>query len=163
MEHISLRPRRIVWHALISESSAKQIAWGVALGVLIGFVPKGNLIAICLAGILFSMRVNLLSALVAVIACSLVAPLFDPFFDHMGRTILTIVPLQGLFARVYQWPFVPWTAFNNTVVMGALFVGLLQLYPTYRITRRLARGEGSVWDTLERQQDRRLIVGAETN
>lgn len=163
MDDISLRPRRFIWHALIAESSSKQIAWGIALGVLIGFLPKGNLIAICLAAILFSLRVNLLAAMITVATCSLVGILLDPFFDHMGRTILTIVPLQGLFARLYQWPLVPWTAFNNTVVMGSLFVGLLQLYPTYRIARRLARRGGSAWDAFEEDEVGRLVIGAEAN
>jgi uncharacterized protein (TIGR03546 family) len=146
---------------LVAENTAKQVAWGIALGVLIGFVPKGNLLAIGLAAILFSLRVNLLSALVTMAACSAVGMLLDPFFDHMGRTILTIIPLQGLFARIYQWPFVPWTAFNNTVVMGAFFVGILQLYPTYRIARRLARRNGDVWGDFEGQQSAHGVIAAD--
>jgi uncharacterized protein (TIGR03546 family) len=161
MHDISFRPRRFVWNALVAESTSKQIAWGIALGVLIGFVPKGNLVAIGLAAILFSLRVNLLSALVTIVACSAVGMLLDPFFDHIGRTILTIVPLQGLFSRIYQWPFMPWTAFNNTVVMGALFVGILQLYPTYRIARRMARRSGDASNVLEEQRKVHGFVAAD--
>ncbi len=148
MQDISLTPRRFIWNALVSENGRKQIAWGIALGVLIGIVPKGNLMAVGLAAILFAVRVHLLSAMLTIAVCSLFGFLCDPFFDHMGRTILNVAPLQGLYARIYEMPFAPWTSFNNTVVMGTLFVGILQLYPTYRIARRLTRSSNA-WDVLE--------------
>lgn len=161
MEDISLRPRNFVWNALVSENTAKRIAWGISLGVLIGIVPKDNLLAIGLVAILFSVRVHLLSALVTIGICSVAGVLFDPFFDHMGRTILTAIPLQDFFAKVYDWPLMRWTAYNNTVVMGSFFVGLLQLYPTYRIARRWARrsSDTNVWDTLEREVN--LVTGVD--
>ena len=163
MDDISLQPRRFVWQALTAATSSKQIAWGIAWGVLMGFIPKGNLIAVLLAAVIFALPVNLLAALIAAVVCSFVGVLLDPFFDHMGRTILTIVPLQGFYARVYQWPLVPWTAFNNTVVMGSLFVGLLQLYPTYRVARRLARRSNTAWDAIEEEQAPRLVLGTEAS
>ena len=149
MEQISLRPRKFVWNALVSENSRRQIAWGIALGVLVGIVPKGNLIAVTLAGVLFAVRINLFAAMVTALICSMLGILFDPFFDHMGRSILSTASFQDFFARLYELPFAPWTAFNNTVVMGSLFVGLLQLYPTYRIARRFTRRANSVWESME--------------
>lgn len=161
MEDISLRPRKFVWNALVSENSRKQIAWGIALGVLVGFVPKGNLIAIGLAAILFTARVNLLAAIITAVICSFVGILLDPFFDHMGRSILETASFQQFFARVYQMPYAPWTAFNNTVVMGSLFVGLLQLYPTYRIARRFTRSGKNAWESIEESVDdaARAVLG----
>ena len=161
MENISLRPRKFIWNALVSENSRKQIAWGIALGVLIGIVPKGNLIALTLAAILFAVRVNLMAALITVAICSVLGVMLDPFFDHMGRSILETAAFQQFFARIYQMPFAPWTAFNNTVVMGSLFVGLVQLYPTYRMARRFTRSGSTAWDALEGSVDdaTRAVLG----
>ena len=118
------------------ERSPRQLALGIALGVVIGLVPKANLVAVALVLMLFALRINLLAGLTTAIGFSWLSLLIDPVLDHLGRALLTLVPLQPLFAGIYELPYVPWTAFNNTVVMGALFVGLLQFYPTYRFAKR---------------------------
>jgi uncharacterized protein (TIGR03546 family) len=136
MEIKSFRPLKFLWHALVAENTPRQLAWGVAIGVLIGFVPKGNLIAVALVTALFALRVNLLAGLITAFVCTWLGMLMDPFFDHIGYVILTMKPLQSPLANLYRWPYVPCTAFNNTVVMGALAVGVVQLIPTYGIARR---------------------------
>lgn len=128
-------PRFFV-HVLTREHSPRQLALGVALGVVLGLMPKLNLIAGLLVILLFALRINILAGLATALVCSWLGMLVDPILAHLGRAMLTLVPLQPLFAWLYQLPFAPWTAFNNTVVMGALLVGLLQFYPTYRFSRR---------------------------
>lgn len=161
MEMTTFRPLKFLWHALVTENTPRQLAWGVALGVLIGFVPKGNLIAIGLTAIVFSLRVNLLAAMIAAFACTWLGILMDPFFNHIGYVILTIKPLELPLANVYHWPYMPWTALNNTVVMGAFAVGVMQLYPTYRIARVFFEKRTNKWAKTEQNlENSRLGVGA---
>ena len=40
-----LRPLRLLFKALVTESTPTRMSWGLALGVLMGVVPKGNLLA----------------------------------------------------------------------------------------------------------------------
>ncbi|MCI0334949.1 MAG: hypothetical protein L0228_17215 [Planctomycetes bacterium] len=49
--------RRIV-HALVASNSPGQLATGFTLGMIIGLVPKSNLIALSLCVLLFSLRCN---------------------------------------------------------------------------------------------------------
>jgi hypothetical protein len=60
--------------------------------------------------------------------------LFDPLFHSIGQTLLTAPALQVLYTRLYELPFAPWTAFNNTIVCGSALVGLTAFYPTYRLS-----------------------------
>ena len=47
-----LGPLRYLAKALVLESTPRQMAWGFALGMAVGLVPKGNLIAITLMTVL---------------------------------------------------------------------------------------------------------------
>ena len=149
MEMTSFRPFKFLWHALVNENTPRQLAWGVALGMLIGLVPKDNLIAVALAALLFSLRVNLRAAMIAAFVCTWIGMLMDPFFNHIGYVILTFKPLESSLTNVYRWPYMPWTAFNNTVVMGSFVVGVLQLYPTYRFSRRYFENRQNKWAKTE--------------
>jgi uncharacterized protein (TIGR03546 family) len=94
-------------------------------------VPKGNLIALSLCVLLFSLRVNKPLALVAAVLFSCLGTLADPFTHQLGAEVLHIGALQAGFASVYQLPLGPWLGFNNTIVMGSLLVGLYLVYPVY--------------------------------
>lgn len=54
-----LRPVRFFFKALVTDNTPSQLALGFALGVVIGLVPKGNLLAISLMVVLSAIRVNL--------------------------------------------------------------------------------------------------------
>ena len=55
---IFLRPLRYLAQALILETTPRQLAWGFALGMLIGLIPKGNLIAVALMTLCCALRIN---------------------------------------------------------------------------------------------------------
>jgi uncharacterized protein (TIGR03546 family) len=84
----------------------------------------------------FLLKVHFPSALLALFLGSFVAPLLDPLLDIAGGWVLTRPFLRTLWASLYAIPFVPWTRFNNTVVMGGLLVGLLLSVPVYVLARR---------------------------
>ena len=44
--------------ALGGRDKPEELAWAVALGVWIGLVPKGNLVALALIGLVLLLRVN---------------------------------------------------------------------------------------------------------
>ena len=129
-----LRPIRLALKALITEATPNQLAWGFALGVLIGLVPKGNLIAISLGIILAASRANLGVAAATILACSFLSPMLDPASDVVGGWLLSHPDLQSMWTSLYNKPLMPWTDFNNTVVLGSLTIGVLALYPLYRIS-----------------------------
>ncbi len=126
-----LRSFRFLTQALTAESAAERISMGVAMGILIGLVPKGNLLCLCFVVLAFVVRINLLAVLVTTAVASFAAFVIEPALHEIGYGVLSISSLQPLFASLYDTPWIPWTRFNNTVVMGGLLIGLVQLLPTY--------------------------------
>ena len=118
--------------AFFSSDSPRQLAAGVTLGLFIGLIPKGNLLSIGLSVAMFATMVNLGVGMITAIIASFVAQFTDPIASGIGNTILT----QPQLAVIWQWfatmPVVPWTRFNNTVVMGNLALACLLAVPTYR-------------------------------
>jgi uncharacterized protein (TIGR03546 family) len=115
--------------------SPRQLACGLALGLLLGLIPKGNLTAVVISLLIFGSTVNLGTALLTAAAVSAVAVYLDPFTHRIGQTVLTHPSLQPHWTRFYDMPVVPWTDLNNTVVAGSFLLGVALLYPAYRLSR----------------------------
>ncbi len=127
-----LQKLRLLRAVMLAQDSPRQMAAGLACGILLGLLPKGNLLAILVASVLLSTRINLAIGLLAALGVSLVAPWCDPLTDRLGYWVLTFPPLTSSWQRLAQFPLAAWTSFNNTVVMGSFLLGTLLLYPTYR-------------------------------
>lgn len=130
-----LRSLRFLASAFSGAASSRQLALGFSMGMVIGLVPKENLLAVILVFILAGSKVNLCSASLATILFSWLSLLFDPLSHLIGRGVLLASPLQGFWQSVYEVPLAPWTDFNNTIVMGSLILGLFLFYPVYRISK----------------------------
>jgi uncharacterized protein (TIGR03546 family) len=124
---------------LIGESTPRQIAAGFTLGMILGLVPKGNLIAVSLCAMLFALRVHKGLAVAAAIVFSLVSPWADSFTHKLGAIVLTIDWLQPAYAWLYALPLGPWLGFHNTVVTGSLLVGIYLAYPAYWLVHAASR------------------------
>jgi uncharacterized protein (TIGR03546 family) len=122
--------RRAIQH-LIGGSTPRQLAAGFALGMILGLVPKGNLIAVSLCAMLFALHVNKGLAVAAAIVFSFVGPWTDSFTHKLGAIVLSVESLQPLYAWLYALPLGPWLGFQNTVVTGSLLVGVYLAYPAY--------------------------------
>jgi uncharacterized protein (TIGR03546 family) len=130
-------PMRRIVRALLAFHSPPELAAGFTLGMIIGLVPKGNLIALSLCVLLYSLRVNKGLAVSAAVLFSCVATSLDPFAHKLGLVVLTAKSLQVDYACVYNLPLGPWLGFHNTVTSGALLVGLYVAYPVYYVSRVL--------------------------
>src|SRR5215207_4030217 len=107
---------------LLASHAPEQLALGFTIGMVIGLMPKGNLIALSLCVLLFSMRCNKAVGLVAAVLFSFVGPWTDPFAHRLGLAALSFEPLQSTYASMFQLPLGPWLAFNNTFVTGSLLM-----------------------------------------
>lgn len=134
MLSLLLRPLRFLMQAFTAVDSPRQLALGVALGMVVGLVPKGNLTAMVLMFLLFVTRVNLTTGLAAAFLFSWAGTLLDPITHRIGLALLTLEALQGAWTRLFDLPLLAWSGLNNTVVLGSLTVGIVAFYPVYRIT-----------------------------
>lgn len=130
-----LGPIRSVLKALLSESTPRQLAMGFAMGMVIGLVPKGNLIAVVLMMILGASRVNVGVGMFSAFLFSWSGLLIDQWTHKIGLYLLELPQLQSFWTEAYNTPVVPWTDFNNTIVLGSLVLGLVLFVPTYFLSR----------------------------
>ena len=99
--------------------------------------PKGNLTAVALMVVLCASRVNLGAGLLSAFAFSWVGLATDPLAHQVGQRLLSAEALTPIWTTLYDTPLVPWTDFNNTVVLGSFLLGLAVFYPCYRLSRPL--------------------------
>lgn len=155
-----IRPLHYLVKAFRDNDSPRQLALGVALGMMVGLLPKDNLMAVGLGMILLASRANLASAALSAFAFSWIAAWADPLAHRVGYWLLTLKPLQGIYAGLYSLPLVPWTKFNNTVVSGNLVLGLLLAYPVYRISKLAIENYGpKLMDRLRQAKLHEFVFG----
>jgi len=117
---------------LAAGQTPRQIAWGFALGSIIGLSPMFTMQGLVIWLIILMLDVNLSAALVAVTFFKIIAYLFDPAFHAFGFLLLTQIDfLKGFYTTLYNAPLAPLTRFNNTVVMGSFIAALILLTPIY--------------------------------
>jgi uncharacterized protein (TIGR03546 family) len=139
MLNLFLRPLRILAQALIGNDTPRQSAWGFTLGMMVGLLPKGNLVAIALAMLLFGTRVNRAAGLLGIGLFSYAGWALDDFAHRLGSLAICWQPLQPWLAWLHEQPLGPFVGLNNTVVMGHLLIGLYFAYPTYRASCAMAK------------------------
>ncbi|MCJ7748215.1 MAG: TIGR03546 family protein [Desulfobacterales bacterium] len=115
-----------------SETDPRQISLGFALGMIPGLTPLTSLHNLLVLLAILFFRVNIGAAMLSWGVFKILAYALDPLFHQIGLFLLTGVAfLQGLWTTLYNAPLVPYTRFNNSIVMGSLVFSLLAFYPVY--------------------------------
>ena len=117
--------------ALNSNSKPSQIANSFCIGLILGFMPKNNLLWFVVFIFFAFVRINKCGYFIMIIIGSLTAYLLDPLFDQLGYAILTFQPLENFYAAALEIPLVGFTKFNNTIVTGSLAFGLMAYIPFF--------------------------------
>ena len=113
---------------LHSEGTPNQIGLGVALGAALGLTPLMNLHNLLVLALLMLLNVSFGAGLLGWAAFAPLGFALDPVFDRIGRRLLVETPsLEPLWASWFNTPVVPYTNFNNSVVLGSV-VGWLVLF-----------------------------------
>lgn len=131
--------------SLLARTAPGQLALGLTLGMILGAMPKANLIALGLCVVIFSVRCNKALALAAAVAFSFLGTSIDPFTHKVGLAVLSIHSLQPAYTSAFQLPLGPWVGFNNTVVLGTFLLGLYIAYPVFWLSRLFFSVARSLW------------------
>jgi len=123
----------------LKETKPHQIALAVALGVMLGLVPKANLLALVLVMALFLLRCNLGFGILAAALVSLATIRLDAKIDLFGTKLLSNTSVIDLEATLLQYPLFAWTALNNTLVLGSFIAGVIAFLPVFLITFSICR------------------------
>lgn len=125
----------VFFKSLNSNSNPGEIAHAVAIGTLLGLIPKDNLLWYMVFIFFLFVRINKAVYFLVILLLSLFVSRFDMFFDELGYTILSIESMAPIYGKLLDIPFVAFTKFNNTVVMGSLVSGLVLYIPVYIFAR----------------------------
>lgn len=109
---------------LNSDTGTNQIAAGIAAGFVLGMTPFLSLQSLLIFFCFFVFRIQAGAAFLAAFFFAFMAYLLDPVFHTVGTYVLELPSLQGLFTSLYNLPIIPFTRFNNTIVMGSGLVSL---------------------------------------
>lgn len=111
---------------LHSEGTPGQVALGVAFGSVLGLTPLVNVHNAIIFGLVVVLNVSFGGGMLGWALFVPVGFLLDPLFNRIGFALLESRALRPLWESMYNIPLVPYTNFNNTVVLGS-FVGWLVL------------------------------------
>jgi uncharacterized protein (TIGR03546 family) len=126
ISRISRNSKRII--AILSQyRSPAQISLAIAIGIVLGLIPKDNLIVIA------SLRINQLVACTTAIALSFASGWFNPISALIGSTLLEQPMISGAIGSLYRFPILPWACLENTLVLGGIGMGVLTFFPSYAI------------------------------
>lgn len=116
---------------LHKETGENQLAAGFSLGMFMGFTPLASLFWAFYVVCLVIFRINIGAALFAYGILKIISFALDPLFDRVGYAVLSSPALRDFFVSLYQAPIIPFTRFNNTIVMGSVVVSFLTAVPFY--------------------------------
>ncbi len=110
---------------LHSEGGTKQLAWGLTLGAFLGFSPFFSLQTFFVLLIVFIFKVQFGAATLSAFFFKIVAFLIDPLANILGKSILESESFRPTWTTLYNMPIIPYTRFNNSIVMGSFIFALI--------------------------------------
>lgn len=122
---------RVFGNSVRGIDNSRQLALGVAIGAMIGLVPKDNLLFLALLAILILSGANLLTGAVSVFVTSIIGANLQDWLHQVGQTVFGWEPIMIPISDFMQQPYAAWTRLDNSIVLGALTVGVTIVLPIY--------------------------------
>jgi uncharacterized protein (TIGR03546 family) len=120
---------------LHSDGTPGQVAAGMALGAALGLTPLMNVHNLIVFALVMVLNVSFGGAMLGWAAFVPVGFLLDPLFHAVGLQLLEASALRPMWTGWYNTPLIPYTNFNNTVVLGSVVVWLVMGIPIFFAAR----------------------------
>jgi len=120
---------------LHSEGTPGQVAAGIALGSVLGLSPLMNVHNLLVFALIVLLNVSFGGGMLGWAMFVPVGFVFDPVFDRLGTGLLEAPSLRPLWTSWYNTPLVPYTNFNNTIVLGSVVAWLVLALPIFVAAR----------------------------
>jgi uncharacterized protein (TIGR03546 family) len=119
--------RKIV-QILQTDISPNQAAYGFAMGLFLGLVP-GIMFKTLFFVLVMILRVNTGAAFMGSAIFALLSFVIAPISDIVGSFVLKLDFLTAFWTYLYNLPIVPFSKFNNTIVMGNIALSIILFLP----------------------------------
>jgi uncharacterized protein (TIGR03546 family) len=120
---------------LHSEGTPGQVAAGMALGAALGLTPLLNVHNLVVFSLIMILNVSFGGGMLGWALFVPLGFLLDPVFHAIGLGLLQAPSLRGLWTSMYNTPLVPYTNFNNTIVLGSVVGWLALAVPIFFASR----------------------------
>jgi len=147
---------------LHSEGTPGQVAAGVALGAALGLTPIMNVHNLVILAAIVLLNVSFGGGMLGWALFVPIGFLLDPVFDRVGRALLVDSPaLRPMWTVMYNSAVLPYTNFNNTVVLGSVVSWLVLALPIYFVTRVLvARYRATVGEKVRQSKFYKTVMAS---
>ncbi|HVO34951.1 MAG TPA: TIGR03546 family protein [Gemmatimonadales bacterium] len=147
--------------ALNSDGTPRQVAAGIALGAVFGLTPLMNLHNLVLFGLALILNISMAGVFLGWAVFVPVGFALDPLFDAIGKALLGADALRPLWTSLYNVPVVPFTNFNNSVVLGSFVFWLVSLVPFYFLWKwAVTRYRETVFERLKKLRIFQLVAAS---
>jgi uncharacterized protein (TIGR03546 family) len=116
---------------LHSDGTPGQVGAGIALGSALGLTPLVEVHNLIVVALLMLFNVSFGGGMLGWALFVPLGFLLDPVFHRIGSGLLQAQSLRPLWTSLYNTPLVPYTNFNNTIVLGSVVAWLVLLIPIY--------------------------------
>ena len=120
---------------LHSDGTPGQVAAGMALGAALGLTPLLNAHNLVVFSLIVLINVSFGGAMLGWALFVPLGFLLDPLFDGIGLHLLEAPGLRAFWTGWYNSPLLPYTNFNNTVVLGSVLGWLALAAPIFFAAR----------------------------
>jgi uncharacterized protein (TIGR03546 family) len=147
---------------LHSDGTPGQVAAGIALGSALGLTPLVNVHNLVIFSLIVLLNVSFGGGM---LGWAVIVPLgfiFDPVFDRIGAALLGAGSLRPLWTSLYNTPLVPYTNFNNTVVLGSVASWLVLAVPVFFAARYgVARYRATIGERVKQSRFYKAVTASQ--
>jgi uncharacterized protein (TIGR03546 family) len=147
---------------LHSAGTPGQVAAGMALGSALGLTPLMNLHNLVILSLLVLLNVSFGGGMLGWALFVPVGFLLDPLFDKIGLSLLTAPSLRPLWTDWTNTPILPFTNFNNTVVLGSVVSWAVLAIPIFFAARYgVARYRATVGERVRQSRFYKAVTASQ--
>ncbi len=147
---------------LHSAGTPGQVAAGMALGSALGLTPLMNVHNLVIFSLLVLLNVSFGGGMLGWMLFVPVGFLLDPLFDRIGLSLLTAASLTPLWTDLTNTPILPYTNFNNTVVLGSFVAWVVLAVPIFFAARYgVAKYRATVGERVRRSRWYKAVTASQ--
>lgn len=147
---------------LHSAGTPGQVAAGMALGSALGLTPLLNLHNLLIFSILVLLNVSFGGGMLGWMLFVPIGFLLDPLFDKIGLSLLAEPALRDFWTGWTNTPLLPFTNFNNTIVLGSFVFWVVMAVPIFFAARYgVAKYRATVGERVRRSRFYKAITASQ--
>jgi len=147
---------------LHSDGTPGQVAAGIAIGSVLGLTPLLNFHNLFIFSLVVLLNVSFGGAMLGWALFVPVGFLLDPLFHNIGLELLQAPALRPLWTTLTNTPLVPYTDFNNTIVLGSFVAWLVLAVPIFFAARYgVARYRATIGERVRRSRFYKAITASQ--